>query len=267
MSGAAPMGKEMNNPKKPSRLITTMVRADRVRLSCLFISKEATRYYLNGVHFVPIKGGVRLEATDGHRLSFFRDDGWCGHDMIVSIPSAALAAMRDPKMVRLTKKRWAASVQYTAWFGIVGEPGTRAAMARVYWGPEDRDEAEVAMSDPLNEGILWQGRVGIIDGTYPDAPAVIPKHCIQNGGAAGFQSRYLTDFGKVAGRLSAPIRVYTSNATDPALIDCGRDDFVGVIMPMRMSDRPNALLVNESNVVAPDWAAQPALPLSPARAA
>lgn len=40
----------------------------------LFVSKEETRYYLNGVLIEPApQGGVFLVATDGHRLVCFHD--------------------------------------------------------------------------------------------------------------------------------------------------------------------------------------------------
>lgn len=46
------------------------VSAKYVAMIAPFISKEATRYHLGGIHIMPHpKGGVLMTATDGHTLA------------------------------------------------------------------------------------------------------------------------------------------------------------------------------------------------------
>ena len=86
-----------------------IIKAEYARLIQPFISTEATRYYLNGFYVErdPVKG-VRIVATDGHRLVVFHDaDGLClaGQGAIIALPKEA---------VRLCKpgSRWESQVRH-----------------------------------------------------------------------------------------------------------------------------------------------------------
>lgn len=59
-----------------------------------FISAEETRYYLRGVKVEPVaSGGVRLIATDGHRMFVgFDETGYANREAIITPPKAKMSA-------------------------------------------------------------------------------------------------------------------------------------------------------------------------------
>lgn len=86
--------------------MTIRVDANLLRLAHMAISKEETRYYLNGVHIEPhpVRGAI-LVATDGHRMVVIHDaDAECDEDVIVKLPGYALAQCKLPRSL-LSEKR------------------------------------------------------------------------------------------------------------------------------------------------------------------
>jgi DNA polymerase III sliding clamp (beta) subunit (PCNA family) len=75
---------------------------------------------------------------------------------------------------------------------------------------------------------------------YDDAPH---QHLVHSVTVAAYNAAYLARFGKVAG--SHQMRIFT-RASKPALVTIG-DDFVGMIMPVRMADGIG------NNWVQPEW--------------
>ena len=222
--------------------IGTFCRADRLRLATLFQSSDETRYYLNGVYIEAMDDGVRLVAMDGHRLAVFRDEAaFTCAPCIVALPKAARAAIKSVKAREFT------------WFGIIGQhDGIGRHEARVVDGSEgmaSMEEIQAAMLDMTNPAVVWAGAVELIDGTYPEFENAIPAYVGDAGAPGTFQSRYLAPFVEVAQDLAGkrgPISLHSDNPSDPALVQCERKDFVGVLMPMRADDgaleRDGALL-------------------------
>jgi hypothetical protein len=159
--------------------------------------------------------GVRIVATDGHRLAVFHDeDGLClaGQGAIIALPKEA---------VRLCKpgSRWELQVRHV-------EIDLAA------------DTATVHLGDP-REGATPVGTFNkvLVDGAFPDYRRVIPE--LPSPGSRkcrpvvqSYRASYLADFGKVAEGRTATIRLLAYEAGGPAIVFVGgRDDFFGVVMP------------------------------------
>ena len=230
-------------------MVATFCRADRLRLAALFQSTEKECYYLNGVSIQTSGNGVRLCATDGHRLVMFRDEaGFTCAPCIVSVPKVARQIIK------------AAKPRDSVWFAIMGQHGgTGRHEARLFHAGEaelgELGDVRESMEDMTRRGILWAGPIELIDGEFPDLDAVMPAKRATNGENAAFNSKLMADFGQVAGDLDrkpyGPVRVYQAN-DEPAIVDCGRHDFVGVIMPMQ-SD-PASVQPVTGYVLPPGWA-------------
>lgn len=237
-------------------MISTFCRADRLRLANLFRSTEETRYYLNGIFIDPLPdGGVRLSATDGHRLCMFRDDaGFTSAPCIAMLPKSALDAVKRCKH------------RDFVWFGVVGEhDGKGRHEARIFNAFEapvsELADIREAMEDITNPHVVWAGAVEMIDGEFPDIEYVVPARRAETSVGAAFNQKLMAAFGEVAGDLggASVCRIYPSGK-DPAIIDCGRADFLGVLMPIGHDSK---LLsdVGMGVVAPPLWAKRPA-PLS-----
>jgi hypothetical protein len=227
-------------------MISTFCRADRLALATLFQSKEETRYYLNGV-FIQAAGndGVNLVTTDGHRMAVFHDGaGLTGAPCIVPLPKIAIDIVRKRK------------TREFCWFGIVGEhTGTGRHECRIFDTTDqasELDEVRERMLDPKDRGIIWNGAIDLIDGTYPEWARVVPKQIPKNGASCHFNGKLFADFTAVAkDRNDVPsVMVYT-NGNEPSLVTCGRDDFVGVLMPMQGDER--ALREDMRGCFTPSW--------------
>jgi hypothetical protein len=228
-------------------MISTFVRADRLRLATLFQSHEETRYYLNGVFIERCdNSGVNLVSMDGHRLGVFHDDaGFTETRCIVSVPKAALDAIKKCK-----EKEF-------CWFAIIGEHnGTGRHEARVYnttGQAGELSEAREKMHDICDPGVIWAGAVHLIDGEYPAYRDVVPAMAKEAAPGSSFNPKYLKNFGEVCG---GSMRVYT-DGVGPALVLGERADFVGVLMPMNAGNGP---LIGEGPVKAlPSWLGEAAV--------
>lgn len=227
-------------------MISTFYRADKLALATLFQSKEEERYYLNGVYIEAAgNDGAVAVATDGHRMVAFHDGaGFTSAPCIVPMPKAAIDCVRKRK------------TRQFCWFGIVGEhAGTGRYEARVFDTTDqasELDEVRERMLDPKDRGIIWSGALDLIDGSYPDWRAVIPKTIPKAGAAAAYHGKYLADFAAVAKDYSdsAAVSIH-SDGNKPSIITAGRDDFVGILMPM-VSDAP-PLIDGMRDLRTPDW--------------
>lgn len=179
-----------------------------------FVSTEATRYYLNGFYVHPDpNSGVRIVATDGHRLGVFcdRDGSWEGgsHEgMIVRLEKPALSLLKTKVPRHVT--RWLIVE------GILGE-----------------NHASIVEGDPNGEHkILGTFHNVLIDGSFPDYHRVVPDIRKRKLVPQSFQMRYIQDFGKALDKIDGGrIRVISEVENGPALILTNRDDFFGVLMP------------------------------------
>jgi hypothetical protein len=199
-----------------------IIKAEYARLIQPFICTETTRYYLGGFYVErdPVKG-VRIVATDGHRMVVFHDEtGLClaGQGAIIALPKEA---------VRLCKpgNRWEPNVRYV-------EINLGADTATIHIG----DPREASTPVGTFNGVL-------VDGTFPDYRRVIPE--LPNPGSRkgrpvvqSYRTAYLADFAKVADGKDASIRLHAYEDGGPAIVFVGgRDDCFGVVMPYRDAQR------------------------------
>lgn len=72
---------------------TNGMLADALRRCEAFISKEETRYYLNGVYWANLAGGREFVATDGHRMARYRYSAEAGDGVGRIIPHKTVALL------------------------------------------------------------------------------------------------------------------------------------------------------------------------------
>lgn len=229
-------------------MISTFVRADRIRLASLFRPKAGFRYCLQGVHIASVGNGVRVTATDGRRMAMFHDTaGFTCVQCIVQLPTDALAAIK-----RCKEKEF-------CWFGIIGEhDGTGRREARIFNssnGAGGLDETREAMEDITHDGVIWAGAVMLIGGTFPDVHKIVPEKRGEATRSAAFQFGLLKEFGEVAEEArgkGAAIHIYPSGGK-AALIDCGRSDFIGMLIP-NTPGGASPLIAQGHERHAPAWA-------------
>jgi hypothetical protein len=208
-------------------MFSCFVRADRLRLAALFQSKEPTRPYLHGVFIEPMEEGARLCATDGVMMGIFRDEvAIATHPMIINVPKAGLRAI---KAVRKHEEQ--------VWFGIIGaadQPGRHEA--RIFdtsdTGLTSLVDIRDAMLDPVHDGVIWSGAVLVLEGEYPAFEKVVPARRLDLAEGTAFAAYRLAPFQEVARSVSAleVVRMFPGGVDAAIAIDCGRGDFVGILM-------------------------------------
>jgi len=143
------------------------------------VSKEETRYYLNGVHIEahPQKGAL-LVSTDGHRMVCIHDvDGVCDEPVIVKLPEYVRRLCKDKK----------------ASLGIdraVLEIDAKLNSATV------SVETVNAKGDVTRTAPLVTAYKCLIEGTFPDWRKVIPSGEMEPMQMAAFSPRLLADLGR-----------------------------------------------------------------------
>ena len=164
------------------------------------------RYYLNGIALEVFKREARLVATDGARVLVHRLDQ--GHEDLaepikIIIPIALLASIKKKGVVEI----------------VIGD------------AEKDTEVRDVTVTQL---GVAFSGRT--IDGRFPDWRRVIPAG-EPSGQPAQFNAEYLGDLAKVYKLLypgKTPRVTIAHNGMDTALFDLERDDYFGLIMPMRL---------------------------------
>lgn len=199
--------------------MTFNVNADLFRAAAVVISKEETRYYLNGVCIEPHPaGGVTLTATDGHRLFTAYDrEGEASRTYIVKLDAANL------KQCKAGRK----------------ETHPRRVFLKGY------DDAPVSITsndehETYHLAVNWE----IEDATFPDWRRVIPRHAKGKKPVADwYNPDYLASFADIAAILSDGVksfRICSIERGSPALITFGNQNYqaVGVLMPVRGENTP-----------------------------
>jgi hypothetical protein len=193
-------------------IVTIEARADMLRAALMFVSREAPRYYLGGVHINP--AGLAV-STDGHRLFV-----------------GALASSDER----------AALPAFDGWT-IPGEALKRALQG--FKPPRGAVDPRITVTPERVGDVAYKP----IDGGYPDWRRVIPEVAKIDGAAAQYQGQYLADFDKAAALLRGDrrgqCRVY-QDGQNPALVSFGeRSNYTpgrparvpveafGVLMPLR----------------------------------
>ena len=197
-----------------------------------FASTEETRFYLRGALLEP--GGL-IVATDGHTMfaanaahdpDAFRSE--LPEDRIIPFHKPLLAACKAKSKSKLPR------------FLVIehGPAGSLSFTARVISGNLE----DVLAPTPVAVEFTWEGC--FIDGTFPDWRRVLPvmpdEPCTET---PAFNARYLARFSEVAGnagKYGGAIRVVPTGKGTPALVDLGREDAFGVIIPFRW-DTPRGI--------------------------
>lgn len=168
-----------------------------------FASREATRYYLNGV-FVHTEGEwVYAVATDGHRMVVHRFPNVDAVDWSFIIPSSYLGTVKFG-----AREDGVSDVTFDGRQIQFQHGGTRA-------------------------------QVPAVDGTFPNYRHVRP---VDDGeiAPAQFNGQYCADFDKLA-KAFGSTAVITPRGLNPALVTfVGRDDLYGALMPLRTENSPFA---------------------------
>jgi DNA polymerase-3 subunit beta len=172
------------------------IRTDWLKASLLFVSKEATRYNLNGVAVQCDRTSLHLIATDGHRLIACRADygDVKAESFKIIIPSAIV------KTVTTGKRDMFCS------FCILEHDADKWILDRVGFDP--------------------------IDGTFPDWRRVVPAGT--SGESAMFNGRYVGDLAKANKILGGnEIPGLCQSGPNPALVTFsqGAGDVLAVLMP------------------------------------
>jgi DNA polymerase-3 subunit beta len=171
------------------------------------------RYYLNGVLVDIRPAEVRIVATDGHRLGVFREKHEGGDNPVqVIIPHDVIKAMKPHR-----------------------------DMECVLHYPDADGELECKLSNLAGPDLSFKP----VDGKFPDYDRTIPR-AVPSLEYSHFNSDYLADFNKAVRTAFDSSKLYAQvwpRGDAAAAVTCGRDEFFGVVMPMRGSGVYDA----------PDW--------------
>lgn len=216
-----------------------VVSADLFRRAMAAVSKEETRYYLNGVFVEPCaEGGVLLVATDGHCLLVFHDEHGVARN------GSGIVQLNKDMIRAMSAKRW----NLPGWLGPINNSGKRtrvvavkgqkaAVVDAVGEGADIDHDAALALAEAPNRdvgGYQWMG--ALIDGAFPDWRKVIQTP--EPGGVVGtIDPRKLAPvtqaivFGGVHGFRLVPT---TEGTKGPVyVVPYGKSCGFGVIMPIR----------------------------------
>lgn len=169
------------------------------------MSKEETRYYLNGIHVSAKDLTLQIQSTDGHRLMRVSCECSSEHHGLSEIISSETVKM----IIKLFGKR------------------------------------DKIVADFENENIIVNNvdyyPMKLIDGTFPDADRVVPTNDSQkipNG--FGFNLGYVADFAKALRALGCKkpyAKMYFGEAkSNPLAVKYNHEGlkFLGVLMPLHL---------------------------------
>lgn len=171
------------------------VRKEVLCALAVVAAKNDTRYYLNGICFMP---GGRVAATDGHRLLVVdeHDSSNKGltENMIFSIPS------------KIPAGRWLYAA-FDAENGLISFLPESVSLKESNW--QKFKDLRVAV-----------GMTKLIDGNYPDVMRLVEKRKEEATDKIGFNAKYLNDTAKLAKFINPRFESVTfsfSGATGSAL--------------------------------------------------
>lgn len=226
--------------KPPFRCI---VNADLFRRAMCCISKEPTRYYLNGVHIEPHKdGGALLVSTDGHRLIVIRDkDAFIEGGTAIIKPRKWIARALDDKS---TLPQFI--VVSGATLALASETPTIRKPGEPYIKHVRDNDALLALPTKPDKNVrAMQWCDVIIDGKFPDWRRVVPKQIIDDAPIGEFNAEQLRSLGAALAGVARGTRVLASSkdAGHPHFVfsGCSEVDGFGIILPMRATTTKSAI--------------------------
>lgn len=185
------------------------VNANLFRNAYAWVSKEETRYYLQGVYIQPHPvSGAFLVSTDGHGLVVVYDRS---------------AVVTEAAIVKLTPEALKAC-----------KPGARETEERRLISDGEDLPVQVKLGDmAVALSNNWK-----VDGTYPDWQRVCPRN-IEEPSPAHFNPIFVARMAKLGEELehdrkgAARPMTITANGQGPALVHFNFLDAFGVLMPVR----------------------------------
>jgi DNA polymerase III sliding clamp (beta) subunit (PCNA family) len=196
------------------------VDANLFRAAAVCMSKEETRYYLQGVFIEPhaVKG-VTMTATDGHRLICVHDEnGTASESAIIKLSPDALKACR-PKRNETCRQ--------------VTIDGLDATVTAITGADENAKVERVAITANCR-----------VDGTFPDYRRVVPNVTnLESYKPDWYNGQYIASFADIADILADHenrIKLATNSPGSPAIVLFSASPHAfGVIMPCRGSNAAN----------------------------
>lgn len=193
------------------------------------------RFYLQGVAIQPHPvAGVYVVASDGHRIGVFHDEngvfqGAQDTTLILPVPTELRQAARP-----------------------------RKSDVRDRLLTFDDGRASVTLYDDAaeSEHVYWSADLSPIDGKFPEWLRVFPRNVPGDGAVDSVNPHYLADFCRIAKSSGKypEIRCYHGPPDRAMVVLTARDDFAGLIMPMRsaaiLDDVPEWLHVNPTAAAA-----------------
>ena len=191
-----------------------------LKAAAMIAARRDIRYYLNGVLVEVFEHEARLVATDGHKMIFLRKlvDGCAPFRFIV--PTSVLDLLRP------VRKHYKIDATFEY------DPANACGKMMLKY---------------LDIGFQFSP----IDGKFPDYAQTLNKAAKPSGERSTINISFLHDFKRATDCAFGVDRLYTPqiwhNGDGPAAITFrGRDDFFGIVMPMR----------DHSPFTAPDWTIQ-----------
>lgn len=223
-------------------------------LSALFgpvqfsISDDAARYYLNGIYMHTVNGRLRAVATDGHRMA--RHDGEAAPGFTGIIVPKKTVGLVPPGTVKVelsdTKIRITSGDVVMVSKLIEGtfpdyervtpknndkvlavdRAALGAALDRVSIIASERGGKAVKLT--VGEGLL------VASVTNPDHGEATEEMTVASDLTfeVGYNAGYLSEILRIAG--GAEVKFAWGDAGSPALIEGDNDNWLGVLMPMRV---------------------------------
>jgi DNA polymerase-3 subunit beta len=193
-------GKEMSGTKE------TIINARYYIEAGAFVTKEVSRYSLVRVEPHP-DGGAVIVATDGHTMGVFHDrEGKCDEPVTIAF---------RPEIARLAKAKRGTirQIRVNGDLDIV-QPATRKDVARTLVRFFD------AVVTDNSQFPSWRS-------VMPSATEAV-KHSTFNGNYLARCALAKQEY------RNEGIAIFQKDATTQAVIRTSRDDFVGIVMPMRV---------------------------------
>lgn len=167
-----------------------------LRALTVLAAKDDIRYYLNGVLIEYSPTITRIVATNGHVMGVYNDMQENEGSGSFIIPRSALDLLKPANKLDQV---------------CITREGTGSGSISVIGG------ASVNFTP--------------VDGKFPDYVRVIPDKV--TGEVAQFNPDYIADFKKAYKLLGAKTFHIHHNGHGGAIVDFARDDFLGILMPMR----------------------------------
>lgn len=182
--------------------------ANKVAAAAIAISRDETRYYLNGVFF---QGGHAI-ATDGHLLTVAKTNGELRDDLVeqVDVPADGAIMPVSQKALSSMKNKKADYVIFE----------------------NDMLTVRTAFDETLH---IEESKP--IDGTFPDWWRVVPQNEYETAPGA-FGRKLLDRIAKTSaaiGSIGEAVRITGESPTDAHRVNYGKQtDVYSVVVPMRV---------------------------------